>query len=330
LFSVSSAELRVGRSRFFWPSENPGETEPPAEKEKAAHQVVLPLKFGARDASLEIRSDLPLMEVSTALANVLELLLDRAATFEERARLDAVRRGDQLRTTILNAVAHDFRTPLTSIKAAASALRTSSAAIFGPDRELIEVVNEEADRLEALIRESLALARLESVGEVARELCPIPEIINTVAARLARYLDRRRVEIDAPADLPPVPGDRFLLELMLVQVVDNAWKYSRPGARIAISARHEDESVGISVWNEGLRIPDYERQRIFDKFYRGARDRGRTEGSGLGLAIAKSIAEAHRGVVWLEDGSDGARFRFRLPVGRSLNSDASESNDPVD
>jgi two-component system sensor histidine kinase KdpD len=131
-------------------------------------------------------------------------------------------------------------------------------------------------------------------------------------------------------DLPDVPGDRFLLELMLIQVVDNAWKYSRPGARIVIGAYRNGQDVEISVWNEGLRIPDYERQRIFDKFYRGVSDRGRTEGSGLGLAIAKSIAEAHRGAVWLEDASDGTRFRFRLPVEKSWNSDASEPNHPVD
>jgi two-component system, OmpR family, sensor histidine kinase KdpD len=306
LFSASRAELRTGRASFVWPAQS--------ENGAPSHErILLPLEYAGRHASLEVWDGLPSREVASALGNLLELALDRATTFEERAQLEAVRRGDELRTTILNAVAHDFRTPLTSIKAAASALRASSAAIFGPDRDLIQVINEEADRLEALIRESLALARLESLGEIAHELCPVNTIISNVTTRLARYLDRRRIEIQIPADIPDIPGDRFLLELMLMQVVDNAWKYSRPGARIVISAYQEGHQVGVSVWNEGLRIPDYERQRIFDKFYRGVSDRGRTEGSGLGLAIAKSIAEAHRGAVWLEDASDGTRFRFRLP-----------------
>lgn len=325
LFSVSRAELRIGRASFVWPES--GEPEPGAVSQE---RRLLPLEYAGRRASLEVWAGLPSPEVASALGNLLELALDRATSFEDRAQLEAVRRGNELRTTILNAVAHDFRTPLTSIKAAATALRASSAAIFGPDRDLIQVINEEADRLEAMIRESLALARLESLGQVSSELCSVGTIVSTVTARLARYLDRRRVEIDIPPDLPEVPGDRFLLELMLMQVVDNAWKYSRPGARIVIGASYEENYIGISVWNEGLRIPDYERQRIFDKFYRGVSGRGRTEGSGLGLAIAKSIAEAHRGAVWLEDAPDGTRFRFRLPLKKALISDASEPNYPAD
>jgi two-component system sensor histidine kinase KdpD len=326
LFSASRAELRVGRASFVWPAQTPQNLPAAASRER----ILLPLEYAGRHASLEVWDGLPSPEVASALGNLLELALDRATSFEDRAQLEAVRRGDELRTTILNAVAHDFRTPLTSIKAAATALRASSAAIFGPDRDLIQVINEEADRLEAMIRESLALARLESVGEISGELCSIGTIVSTVIARLARYLDRRRVETDIPPDLPDVPGDRFLLELMLMQVVDNAWKYSKSGARIVITASRNDQNIEISVWNEGLRIPDYEKQRIFDKFYRGVSDRGRTEGSGLGLAIAKSIAEAHRGAVWLEDASDGTRFRFRLPIEKALKSDASEPNHPPD
>jgi len=325
LFSASRAELRIGRLTSVWPPQT--EPSPGSDSDK---RILLPLEYAGRRASLEVWDGLPSPEVASALGNLLELALDRATSFEERAQLEAVRRGDELRTTILNAVAHDFRTPLTSIKAAATALRASSAAIFGPDRDLIQVINEEADRLEGLIRESLALARLESVGEISRELCSVATIVSTVTSRLARYLDRRRVEVDIPADIPEIPGDRFLLELMLIQVVENAWKYSKPGARIVVSATGNEQEVEISVWNEGLRIPDYERRRIFDKFYRGVSDRGRTEGSGLGLAIASSIAEAHLGAVWLEDAPDGTRFRFRLPVQKGLNSNASEPNHPSD
>jgi two-component system sensor histidine kinase KdpD len=151
-----------------------------------------------------------------------------------------------------------------------------------------------------------------------------------VKSRLARYLDRRTVEISLPDDLPPVPGDRFLIEQMLVQVVENAWKYSRPGARIVISASTQDCYVNVSIWNEGLRIPDDEKGRIFDKFYRGAGDRARIEGTGLGLAIARSIAEAHGGGVWLDDKPEGTGFRFLLPVGPGVNGHDRESHHPAD
>lgn len=279
------------------------------------------------DVSIEFFGPELSPEIRSAVASLVGLALDRARDFEEYARRDAVRRGDELRTTILNAVAHDFRTPLTSIKAAASALRASSAAVFEADRELVAIVNEEVDRLESLIRESLALARIETLDKVSAELYPVAGIVNAVTSRLAPNLNRRRVEIDVTDDLPCIAGDRFLLELMLLQVVENAWKYSAPGARIRIESHAPGDHIEIAVWNEGLRIPDYETERIFDKFYRGVGDRSRTEGSGLGLAIAKSIAEAHRGSIRLDDRADGVCFRFVFPAGQPED-DVSKPNDP--
>jgi two-component system sensor histidine kinase KdpD len=308
LFSLDSAVFRTPAGQYAY-SRNGA-----APQGKPARVATVPLPRGAGDASLELFGPPLSAEVANALSNLLGLAIDRAMTFEQQTRADAVRRGEELRTTILNAVAHDFRTPLTSIKAAATALRASSAAVFEQDRELVEVINEETDRLEALIRESLALARLEGFAEARRRPCSIANILTNVKSRLARHLDRRRLQMEIPEDLPAVPGDPFLLEQMFFQIVENAWKYSAPGAQIVIEAAAESEFVSVFIWNEGLRIPDYEKHRIFDKFYRGSRVRGRTEGSGLGLAIARSIADAHQGSITLEERDGGTGFRLLLPL----------------
>jgi two-component system, OmpR family, sensor histidine kinase KdpD len=216
----------------------------------------------------------------------------------------------------LNALAHNFRTPLTSIKAAASMLRSSPNIEAPGERDLIAVIDEEADRLDQLIGESLDLAKIEGRRANPRtEECLFSEIVERVTARVARYLGRREFVIDVPEDLPPILGDKFLLEQMLVQVVDNAWKYSRPGARIRIVAEVVGKEILLTVQNEGNEIPESERTLIFDKFYRGTKDRSRVEGTGLGLAIAKTIAEAYQGKLWLDSEPAGPAFRFALPLG---------------
>ncbi len=117
---------------------------------------------------------------------------------------------------------------------------------------------------------------------------------------------------------------------MLVQVVDNAWKYSAPGARIKITAARSGDSAVLSVHNQGNQIPDDERDRIFAKFYRGAISRSQVEGTGLGLAIAKAIAEAHGGSVWLDSEPDGPAFRFSLPVEIARKTSDRETHDFAD
>jgi two-component system sensor histidine kinase KdpD len=158
----------------------------------------------------------------------------------------------------------------------------------------------------------------------------LSDIAALVTSRVARYLGKRELIVDISDDLPPIPGDQFLFEQMLMQVVDNAWKYSRPGARIRISAVQQEREVILTVWNEGTRIPDDERERIFDKFYRGMVNRSRVEGTGLGLAIAKAIAEAHGGAIWLDAEPDGPAFRFSLPLEKTGKTSDREPHDIAD
>jgi two-component system sensor histidine kinase KdpD len=305
LFDLRGAILRVdGESKEFLAGVT---TDAPVS--------VVRLNAASRRDVLELHGTQPSDEVRQALASMLNLVIERARSSEERARFEATRRGEELRSTVLNALAHNFRTPLTSIKAAASALRGSVSIPRPDERELIEVIDEEADRLDQLISESLNLARIEGRRANPRtEECLFPEIVESVAMRMERYLGRRELFIDVPEDLPAITGDKFLLEQMLMQVVDNAWKYSAPGSRISISARQAGATILLSVQNEGSAIPESEQALIFDKFYRGTKDRSRVEGTGLGLAIARTIAEAYQGKVWLDAEPQGPAFRFALPL----------------
>ena len=136
----------------------------------------------------------------------------------------------------------------------------------------------------------------------------------------------REFVVEVPDDVPLLSGDPFLFEQMLMQVVDNAWKYSKPDSRIELSAAQSGTDVIVSVRNQGIEIPVEERTEIFGKFYRGAANRAQVEGTGLGLAIARTIAEAHGGSLWLDSDAEGPTFRFRLPAGRSGETNDSEQN----
>lgn len=276
---------------------------------------VVSLDAESRTGVLELHGARLSEEVANALASMIRLVLERARSSEERAALEATRRSEELRSTVLNALAHDFKTPLTSIKAAASTLRRSGDFFDSDERELIAVIDEEADRLNQLITESLELARLESRRAHPRmEDCRIGDVVQEIVERLERFLGDRELIIEIPEELPPIAGDRFLLEQMLLQVVDNALKYSRPGTPIRISAIAGQDGLVLAVRNEGSAIPESERERIFEKFYRGSRDRATVEGTGLGLVIAKTIAESHGGRVWLENEPQGPAFCFMLPL----------------
>ena len=304
LFHLEGAVLRVaGAPQVFQCGVASGEVS------------VIPLGTDAGADIMELHGVQPSEEVRNTVASMIRLVLERARGAEERAHMEVIRRGEDLRNTVLNALAHDFRTPLTSIKAASSMLRASDRIPSPEERDLVAVIDEEADRLDRLIRESLDLAKLEARrAHPMTEECSIPQIVRRVSAKMSRYFGRREFIVQIPEDIPPVMGDSFLVEQMLTQLVDNAWKYSRPGAPVGISAVVSGSSMVLTVWNEGGEIPPDERDRIFDRFYRGSKDRHKVEGTGLGLSIARAIIEAHGGKIWLDAEPTGPAFRLQLPV----------------
>jgi two-component system sensor histidine kinase KdpD len=252
-----------------------------------------------------------------AIGQLIGLALGRARSHEELSRIDVERRGEELRAVVLNGLAHNFRTPLTSIKAAASALRATAWLTENAGKELGEIIEEEADRLDRLIGESLRFARIESHTVNPRwEECSLAQVTSKVVMRLAGHLRGRELVVDVSESLPSIKGDRFLLEQMVFEVVDNAWKYSRPGSRVSIEGTTEGSSVVLTVRTQGDEIADNERDLIFAKFYRGAVHRSSIEGTGVGLAVARAIVDAHRGSIRLDSEPGGQAFRFSLPSGK--------------
>ena len=285
LFGLQGAVLRVtGEPQAFqYGTSNPGQVS------------IIPLDNDYDADVLELHGAQPSEEGRKTIAAMIRLVLERARSAEERARMEAIRRGDELRTTVLNAMAHNLKTPLTSIKAAASMLR-ASGRISAPESELVIVIDEEADRLNELIVESIDQAKLEARrANPMMEECALPQIIGRVAARMSRYFGRREFMIELPEDMPTITGDSFLFEQMLVQVVDNAWKYSQPGAPIRISGEVGRSSVVLTVWNEGSQIPEDERDRIFDRFYRGSKGPSQGRGFWIGTGDRENHCGSQQG-----------------------------------
>jgi len=240
---------------------------------------------------------------------MLAIAIEKARALEEASRADAARQSEALKSALLDSLAHDIKTPLTSIKAAVTSLLVSQAA---PDRELLAIINEEADRLNALAAEVVAMARIEA-GKLHLDRRPV-EIPELIAATLAELKDVP-VIVNAEAGLPRADADAEFVQQVLKQLVENALKYSPEGSRVIILAARKDGKIVIGVKDQGPGIEENERALIFDKFFRGRRHRFSTKGTGMGLAIAKGIVEAHREKIWVEsEPGQGSAFYFSLPV----------------
>lgn len=246
-----------------------------------------------------------------SIANLAAITLERSRTQEITNRADAARENEELKSTLLDAIAHEFKTPLTSIKAAVSALALVGDA---PGKELLTIVEEEADRLDALVTEAIQMARIEA-GQVRIDRHPrqVREIVDAALGR-TRIVQDRDVRLDIPTDSPPVFADRELVALVIRQLIDNSIKYAGPDSPIEISARERSDSVVITIADRGPGIPEQDQARIFERFYRGPASSTRVPGTGMGLAIAREIVEAHGGTIAVRNRTGGgSEFEFTLP-----------------
>jgi two-component system sensor histidine kinase KdpD len=250
-----------------------------------------------------------------AFARLAALALERAR-LAKQAEAAAVRATtEEMRSSLLSAVSHDLRTPLAAITGAATTLRDRAAEVDPAQRaELLDMICEEADRLERLVRNLLDMTQLHSGAlHVKREWIPLEEIVGSALTRLERTLAAHTLRTDLPVDLPLVCVDAVLLEQVLVNLLENAAKYTPAGSSIEISARGDDLAVVIEVADRGPGLPPGHESRIFEKFFRGRP--GGAPGAGLGLAICRGVVAAHEGtlVAANRDGG-GAVFRVTLPV----------------
>ena len=232
------------------------------------------------------------------------------------------READRLKSTFVSIVSHELKTPVATILGYAETLARPDAH-WSPEmaRELAETIKDEARRLDRLITDLLDVSRLQA-GALPMHLddVALDVLARRVAERFRVQTDRHEISVRFPADFPLVKGDSMRLEQVLNNLVSNAIKYSPEGGRVRISGRVGEESVVVTVTDEGIGIPATEQGRIFDAFYRV--DNGstrKTGGAGLGLFLARAIVEAHGGRMWVEsEPGKGSSFSFALPINRSL------------
>jgi two-component system, OmpR family, sensor histidine kinase KdpD len=242
-----------------------------------------------------------------ALAFERSRLADAAKTAALRARTE------EMRSSLLSSVSHDLRTPLAAITGAATTLREDDGALPAHERaELLETVCEEAERLDRLVRNLLDMTHLESGAlRVKREWVPLEEIVGGAINRMELALAGRVIRTQLHPDLPLISADPVLLEQVLINLLENARKYTPAGSPIDISARICDRSIEIEVSDRGSGLPAGSESRIFEKFFRAKA--GGTPGVGLGLAICRGIVEAHGGTITAENRpGGGATFRISL------------------
>jgi two-component system sensor histidine kinase KdpD len=234
------------------------------------------------------------------------LAIERGQLAEQASRAEVLQAAEKLQGALLNSILHDLRTPLVSIVGALSSLQEDSAQLDVADRRsLVDNALGEAERLNRLVGNLLDMTRIEAGAlKVRRELCDVQDLIGAAVEQLDRRLDDRPVTIDVPPDMPLVSMDFVLMEQVLVNLVDNAIKYSPPDAPIEVSARTTGGQAYLEVADRGDKIPVEDLERVFDKFYRVGHP-GRVSGTGLGLSICRGIVEAHGGRVWAANREGG-------------------------
>jgi two-component system sensor histidine kinase KdpD len=280
-------------------------------------EYFIPVRMGVRPiASLGISGAQLSRQSLEALGTLVAIAIERARAVEQLGQTEAERQGERLKSALLDSITHDFRTPLTSMKAAVTGLLASSNFDSPQSRELLTIINEECDRLNHLVEEAGEMAKLEA-GEVKLDLAPtsIEDIIDAALAHCKSALAGRRVDVRVADGLPPVRADLERAREALVQLIENANLYSPKEQPITITAELTGDTVTTSVADRGPGIDDFEQTMIFDKFYRGKDQRYLVRGTGMGLPIAKAIIAAQQGNITVTSQlGHGSVFSFTLPV----------------
>jgi two-component system sensor histidine kinase KdpD len=251
-----------------------------------------------------------------AIGSLVGIAIERARAVEELTKNQAMQESERLRSALLDSVAHEFRTPLTGIKASVTSLLSGYELDNEQRCELLTVINEEADRLNRLVGEAAEMAQLDS-RMFKLDLRPhdIRDVIEAALQSAKPAVQEHPVEVDVPDNLPKTRFDFDRVREVLVHLLENAGKYAPAGTPIRVSAELKGGQIITSVADRGPGIDPFEQGLIFDKFYRGRGQRFAAHGTGMGLAIAKVIVEAHRGhIEVVSQLGQGAVFSFSLPL----------------
>ena len=255
-----------------------------------------------------------LMEAWAALAAI---AIERVRLTEKAREATLVLESDRLRTALLNSISHELRTPLASIMGSASTLLESDSLYSADERhELLESITDGSKRMNLILSNLLDTARIESgMMKLKYDWCDIEDVIGTALQHLSEQVENRRLEINIREGIPLLQGDCVLLGQVVLNLVDNALKYSPADSSIEIQASATNEELTVSVADHGIGIPATDMEKIFDKFYRVQHGESSIPGTGLGLSICKSIVEAHGGKIWASNRSEGgAVISFNLPL----------------
>ncbi len=279
--------------------------------------AVTPLRMGVRTVgAFGITGELPSRQTLEAVGSLIATAIERARAVEDLAHNAATQESERLRSALLDSVTHEFRTPLTGIKASVSTLRSGAKLSAEDQQDLLAVIDEESDRLNRLVGEAVVMAQLDA-REVKLDLQPhqVREAIDAALADSKQTLSGHPVEVRLPERLPAALMDVAWIKKVLQHLLENAAKYSPSGSAIFLSSEVRDHRLVTSVADRGAGIDDLERAMVFDKFYRGQSQRYRVQGTGMGLAIVKAIVEAHGGRIEVTSQlGHGSVFSFTLPL----------------
>jgi two-component system sensor histidine kinase KdpD len=252
---------------------------------------------------------------NSAIASLIAIAFDRYRAFANESRIETERRTEQLRATVLDSLAHAYKTPLTAIRAASTGLG-EMGHLSAAQAELVALIDEQTGLLANLTTRLLTTARLDA-GEVTIHAVPVEvaPLIEEVVASLGECLARMKVVIDIPDERLVLECDRQLMVMLLTQYIDNACKYSIFGSVITIRAVKVHGEIVFSVRSFGEVIPINDRERIFDRYYRSTTRPNRAAGTGIGLSVAKRVALIHGGSVWVtSDETEGTTFFAAIPA----------------
>ena len=277
----------------------------------------MPMRMGVRTVGSIGLSGCELSrETIEAIGSLTATAIERASTAEKLTKTEAARESDRLRSVLLDSVTHEFRTPLTAIKASAETLLSGAELDASQRHDLLQVINEESDRLNRLVGEAAEVVQLDS-NQLEFDFQPrqLREAVDAAVSQARAALQNHPVTTEIPANLATVRMDVARITEVLVQLLDNAARYSPPDTPIHITAELRGREVTTSVADRGPGIDDFEQEMIFEKFYRGRSQRMTIQGTGMGLAIARAIIEFHGGKIGVTSQvGRGSVFYFSLPV----------------
>jgi two-component system, OmpR family, sensor histidine kinase KdpD len=333
--ALALAVFREGRPIGFDPNQRPLRRSPIARSSQQAARdettsglpaIFLPVQVATRTVGVlrvrvvdpaEHQTDEERRQLA-AIAQQFGQALERARLQSEAAEVVALRRADELKDALVHSVTHDLRTPLALIRASAENLRVGEIE-WSPDERasFVSAIEQNVDRLDKIVANLLDLSRLDAgLVQPDRQYFPIGALIDDVLGRLRLLLLDHVIAVDVPDDLPPVPVDYVAIDRVLSNLLENVVRHTPAGTSVTIAVRQVDETVIVTVADNGLGIAPADVSHVFERFYRGgARRSDVRRGAGLGLAVSRGLIEAHGGKIWVEStAGKGTTFGFWLPL----------------